>query len=95
VRGLGFADGRDYERESVAFYPGSFVIFDYSFKQHAVAFEIDGSIHRDRGQANHDIGRDAYFKSQGIRTVRLANSLVLNKDLVRKFVLAELRMPIT
>jgi very-short-patch-repair endonuclease len=92
LRNMGYVENVDYERESVCFYPGSYEIFDYFFKGRRVAFEIDGSAHNERGQHNHDLGRDEYFARQGIKTVRVTNRIVLGKpDLCRDIILAELK----
>jgi very-short-patch-repair endonuclease len=88
---MGYIEKVHFERESIAYYPGSFVLFDFYFKTQRVAWEIDGSAHDDRGQHAHDEGRDRYFRMQGIRTIRIRNRVVLTRpDVVRNLILAEL-----
>jgi hypothetical protein len=78
--GLGLEQFTDYEPEVIAFYPKSFVLFDFLCRSRGVAFEIDGfSIHGEPGQRAHDAGRDAYFASLGIRTVRIRNRFVMTQ----------------
>ena len=91
LKSIGLVENRDYERESICFYPGSYVLFDFFFKSRRLAFEIDGSAHDDRGQKNHDEGRDQYFARRGVKTVRIKNRVVLTRpDVCREIVKAEL-----
>jgi very-short-patch-repair endonuclease len=91
LRDMGYIESIHFERESIAYYPASFVLFDFYFRAHRVAWEIDGSAHDDRGQHAHDEGRDRYFRMQGIRTIRVRNRVVLTRpDIVRSLILAEL-----
>jgi hypothetical protein len=77
LKSIGLIENRDYERESICFYPGSYVLFDFFFKSRKLAFEIDGKVHQEPGQLNHDKGRDAYFARRGVRIVRISNNEVL------------------
>jgi very-short-patch-repair endonuclease len=91
LKSLGYIEDHDYERESICFYPGSYVLFDFYFKKQRIAWEVDGSTHDDRGQKNHDEGRDAYFAQRGVKTVRLKNRVVMSRpDVCRELVLASL-----
>jgi hypothetical protein len=95
LHGLGLMRGVDYEPEVIAFYPRSFVLFDFLCRTRGVAFEIDGfSINGEPGQRAHDAGRDAYFAAQGIRTVRFRNAVVINKPKMCAAIVAhELGLP--
>jgi len=77
LRGMGFVEGVDYQREKIWFYPGSFAILDYFFPQYQLIVEIDGRAHDAPGQREHDCGRDAFFSSQGLRTCRVSNRTVM------------------
>jgi very-short-patch-repair endonuclease len=77
LRGMGFVEGVDYERERIWFYPGSFCLIDFYFLQALLLCELDGSSHNAPGQREHDAGRDAYFASQGLRTCRIPNTAVM------------------
>ena len=91
LRDMGYIENVHFERESIVYYPGSFVLFDFYFKAHRVTWEIDGSVHDDRGQHAHDEGRDRYFRMQGVKTVRVKNRLVLTRpDIVSSLVAAEI-----
>jgi very-short-patch-repair endonuclease len=91
LRGIGFVEGRHYEREYVWFYPGSFCILDVYFPTLRLAVELDGTSHDVPGQREHDSGRDAYLAAQGVRTCRIANRVVMgNRALCESIVLSEL-----
>jgi very-short-patch-repair endonuclease len=94
LRGLGFVEGRDYEREHVIFYPGSFCLIDFFFPSRGIAFEVDGSAHDSRSQQIHDVGRDAYLSGEGIRTCRIRNCVVMRQGTsCRSRILAETGFP--
>jgi len=82
LRGLGLVEGWDYEREAVFFYPGSFALADYFFPRAALIVELDGKSHDAPGQREHDAGRDAYFSSIGLKTIRLSNRTVMTQPWV-------------
>jgi very-short-patch-repair endonuclease len=95
LRDWGYVEHRDYELQYVMFYPGNYAIFDCFFVHRKLVWELDGSNHGEAGQQNHDIGRDAYFSSQGIRTIRISNATVLrNAKACRSIVLAELEITV-
>jgi Protein of unknown function (DUF559) len=92
LHGLGLQQWTDYEPEVVAFYPKSFVIFDFLCQSRGVAFEVDGGVHFD--QRPHDAGRDQYFLGQGIRTVRFRNRFVMGQaEVCARVVAKELGLP--
>jgi hypothetical protein len=44
LREMGYIENVHFERESIAYYPGSSVLFDFYFRLHRVGEEIDGSV---------------------------------------------------
>jgi very-short-patch-repair endonuclease len=87
---LGFREGADYVWQDLLIYPGGYMIPDFHFRSRRIIFEIDGRSHAEAGQFRHDMGRDAYCRSIGIRVVRISNTVVRYKpNLCRAIVLAE------
>jgi very-short-patch-repair endonuclease len=94
LRSLGFIEGRDYERERIFFYPGSFCLFDFYFPRDSLIVELDGGVHNEASQRNHDLGRDTYFVAQGLRTCRISNRIVLKRPRACKAIIrAQVQLP--
>lgn len=93
LRDLGFleGEGKDYVWQDLMMYPGGYAIPDFHFRKLRHIFEVDGKNHNDPDQFRHDVGRDAYCRSQGIKVTRITNQIALHRpDLCRSIVLAEL-----
>jgi len=65
-------------------------ILDFYCHEVHLAIEIDGAVHKEPEQAQHDAERSAYLNEQGIRVIRFWNHEVLNQtDAVLKKILKE------
>lgn len=65
-------------------------ILDFYCHEVHLAVEIDGAVHKEPEQAQHDAERSAYLNEQGIRVIRFWNHEVLNQtDAVLKKILKE------
>lgn len=53
-------------------------IVDFLCKEYSVIVEVDGSIHSEEFQKEHDIGRDEYLTYKGYRVLRFTNANVMN-----------------
>ncbi len=81
---LAFADilrelAVEFEREHIEYYANGshFILADFYFPASRTIIEIDGGVHN--LQQRYDRGRDAYFESQGIKTLRFTNRQVLKE----------------
>jgi very-short-patch-repair endonuclease len=86
LHSLGLREGKDFEREKIAFYAGGykFSLFDFFLTKYCLAVELDSFSHR--WQAQYDLERDEYWKTQGITTIRIKNVKVIlfPKEVIQK-----------
>ncbi|MBV9076525.1 MAG: DUF559 domain-containing protein [Methylobacteriaceae bacterium] len=52
-------------------------VADFACAEHRLIVELDGELHGTEERAQADFERDAWFREQGFRTLRLPNDLVL------------------
>lgn len=72
---------------------GSFFV-DFYCHQAKLVVEVDGSIHRVKSVADHDIGRENEIKELGIRVLRFTNEQVIgNLEFVLKEIENALEIP--
>ncbi len=66
-------------------------ILDFYCAEVRLAVEIDGQTHWSAEQARHDAQRDAYFRSIGIRTLRLSAESLKRPAAAAEYILDVLR----
>jgi very-short-patch-repair endonuclease len=81
----GALDGMRFRRQ----HPVGPYVLDFYCAASRLAVEVDGAGHDLPGQMHHDIRRDAWLAGQGVRTLRIAASDVLD-DRALEGVLAEI-----
>lgn len=62
------------------FYWKKIYFADFYIPSKRVVIEVDGSYHDGLGQTEKDKERERDFKEAGIRTVRIPNAVVINKE---------------
>jgi very-short-patch-repair endonuclease len=67
-------------------------LLDFFCEEAELAIELDGSGHGYPGQRNHDVEREKFLKSRGIKTLRFWNShLLRNAQSIRDTIFKELQ----
>ncbi len=54
-------------------------ILDFYCSDARLAIEVDGAVHGGAEQAKHDVQRDRWLKSQGIKVLRIPATMILDE----------------
>jgi very-short-patch-repair endonuclease len=83
-------NGRKFRRQHSI---GNYIV-DFYCPEEKVIVELDGSIHFNPINENHDIERSNFFLALGLKVVRFENRIVFDRiDLVLEAIAAEFNQP--
>jgi very-short-patch-repair endonuclease len=54
-------------------------VVDFYCPERKLVVELDGPVHGDGQQAEHDLNRDTFLRSRGLRILRLSNRQVIDE----------------